>query len=611
MRKGIHKYRDLDFDEVVSDSLSASELNSLERPLRPAVFQLFLIITVLAAVIFGIKIFILAGINHENYLKRAEANINQEIPLIAPRGIILDRSGTPLVENQAIFSVFLHLNTMIKNDEKGKVLEAAEQILGLKRDEVINNWESANFEDINNIILERDISREQAIAIKSLGLKSLTVENDYRREYNNPAFSHITGYVGLVSKSDLRKNQDFVLNDLIGRAGLESYYDNLLRGQNGAIGVFRNAEGRVESITRTKEPLVGNNLETSIDAELQKYFYQRMIQGLVSLGRTSGAGIAINPKTGEVLALISLPSFDANDVAPYLNASNRPLFNRAVSGLYSPGSTIKPIHAAAALEEGVVDTKKQVYSAGYIEIPNPYDASRPSRFLDWKAHGWVNLYSALARSSNVYFYAVGGGFGDIKGVRIDKLIKYWQRFGLDKKTGIDLPGENEGFLPSPEEKEKRTGQIWRIGDTYNVSIGQGDLLISPLELISAVGAIANHGKAYVPHLAKNQSPQDLIDVTDLEPSLKEVRQGMEDAVVKSYGTANLLSGLPIGTAGKTGSAQTAGNTKINAMFVGYAPTDDPQIAILILIEDAREGSLNTIPIAKDVLEWYYNNRLSR
>ncbi len=599
-------YKGIDFDEVVSDT-TVSGLNPLERPLRPSVFRAVVFATVVVTLAFSITTLFLAGVNYSRYLKRAEANANQEIPLIAPRGIITDRNGVPLTENQAIFSVFLQVGEMVRNNEKEAVLGAAENVLGLNKDEILKNIEDTDFE---SIILVRDISREQAITIRTLGLKSLIVENDYRRNYKDPAFSHVVGYVGLVNSTDLRTNDNFVLNDLIGRSGLENYYDRRLRGINGSITAHRDAEGEVESVGRTKEPISGSELKTTIDADLQKYFHERLLQGLRSLGRTSGAGVALNPQNGEVLALTSIPSFDANNLGPYLNDPNRPLFNRAVSGLYSPGSTIKPVHAAAALNENVVDTNKEVYSAGYIEIPNPYDPTKPSRFLDWRAHGWVNLYSAIARSSNVYFYATGGGFGDIKGLKIAKLSEYWKKFGLDRKTGIDLPGEASGFLPNPEEKEKRTGTPWLLGDTYNVSIGQGDLQITPLELISTIAAISNKGQAYRPHLLKDVDRETIIDVSDMEPALREVRRGMEDGVSKSYGTSHLLSTLPVRTAGKTGSAQIALNTKINALFVGYAPVDNPEIAILVLVEDAREGSMNTIPIAKDVFQWYYDNRIS-
>ena len=609
-RKQSHKnHREINFDEVIADSLADGGLNSIEQPLAHSVFRFVLFGGIAAGSIFLVRLLALGGFGYDYYLGRAEGNVNQEIPLIAPRGIIFDRNGVPLLENQAIFSVFLKANEMVRTGERKAVLKAAEEILGLSKQELIKQFEDPNLLKAYDIILKRDITREQVIAIKSLNLKSLVVENDYERQYLDPAFAHIVGYVGLVSGEDLRTDEKLVLNDLIGRTGLEAYYDEALRGENGTLGIFRNAEGEIESVSRKKDERPGENLETTIDAELQKHFYSRTVEALTNLGRTSGAGIAINPQNGEILALFSLPSFDGNNVSAALSGPNRPLFNRPVSGLYSPGSTIKPIHAVAALEEGVVNSQTQIFSAGYIEIPNPYFPDQPSRFLDWKAHGWVNLRSALARSSNVYFYTVGGGFEGIRGVGIEKLRNYWEKFGLDRKTGIDLPGESTGFLPSPEEKESRTGSVWRVGDTYNVAIGQGDLVLTPLELLSATSAIASQGKAYVPHLKKTDSPELLIDVSEWDSALNEVRGGMVDAVNESYGTAYLLHDIPISIAAKTGSAQVAGNTKTNAIFIGYAPADNPQIAILILIEDAREGSLNAVPIARDVLRWYYENRL--
>jgi len=603
------KSRGVDFDEIISDSVSDADLEILEKPLKNSTFYVVLITTVAVALIFLGRSATFAGLDHDRYIKRSEANINQEIPLIAARGIILDRNGSPLVENEVIFSVFLRIDEMVRNKEEEKVLDVAEQVLGLDRNEIAENLRDTNLESISDIILARDVTREQIIEIETRNLSSLVTENNYRRLYESPAYAHVIGYVGLVNSEDLKKDEELVINDTIGRSGLESYYDGRLRGINGSIAVFRDAVGKVEEIRRAAEPIAGDPLLTTIDAEFQEYFHDRMVEGLRSLGRTSGAGIAINPQNGEVLALVSLPSFDANNVSEYLNDPNQSLFNRAISGVYSPGSTIKPIHATAALSEEVIIPSDQIYSAGFIEIPNPYFPDNPSRFLDWKPHGWVDLYGAIARSSNVYFYTVGGGFEGIKGVGIKKLKTYWQHFGLDRRTGIDLPGEAVGFLPDPEEKEERTGSIWRIGDTYNVSIGQGDLRITPIELLNAISAISNNGKAFVPHIVKSETSETLLDLSWIESDLAEVREGMKDAVTESYGTAKLLGDLPITVAAKTGSAQTAGNTKTNALFVGYAPTDNPEIAVLVLIEDAREGSLNAIPIAKDVFGWYHENRL--
>lgn len=602
------KNKRVDFEEVISDTLSDKGLSVRERPLNSIIFHAIFSISVIFAIIFLGRITFFTGIENNRYVKRSEANINQDLPLIAARGIILDRFGEPLVENEVIFTVFLQLDEMIKNNERGLVLDVAERILGLDKAEISKNLANTNLENVTDIILARNITRDQVIEIRTIRSQSLIVENDFKRNYENPAFSHVVGYVNLVTSEDLNRDEELSLNDLIGKSGLELFYDDELRGENGSITISRNAKGKLEGIERTKEPIAGESLNTTIDREFQEYFHTRMVQGLVSLGRTSGVGIAINPKNGEILALTSFPSFDANNVSDYLSNSSRPLFNRSVSGLYAPGSTIKPVHGVAALAEGVVTVDEQIFSAGFIEIPNPFNPDNPSIFVDWKAHGWVNIHSAIARSSNVYFYVVGGGFEGKRGVGIEKLKEYWQIFGFDKPTGIDLPGEGVGFLPSPDEKEERTGIIWRVGDTYNISIGQGDLQITPIQLLNSIVAIAE-GKAFRPHIKKTDDVKVVIDLTELDDVLVEIREGMEDAVTASYGTAHTLDGLPVSVAAKTGSAQTSGNTKTNALFLGYAPTDDPQIAVLVLIEDAREGSLNAVPIARDVFEWYYENRL--
>src|SRR3972149_116796 len=598
----------IDFDEVISDSISDGELNIRETPLTSNVSSAVFLVAVVVGVIFVGRIVFLTGVEGSSYRERAESNTNQDIPLIAPRGIILDRNGEALVENQVIFTVFLQLDEMIRSGEREIVLRAAEEVLGLERDEVAKHLEDTNLESVTDVILKRDVTREQVIAIETLNTKSLIVEEDFKRKYDDPAFSHIVGYVGLVTSEDLVRDENLALNDFIGQAGLEAFYDDVLRGENGSVTIFRNAKGDLESVKRTREPIAGHELQTTIDAEFQKYFYNRMLQELTSLGRTSGAGLAINPENGEVLALMSFPSFDANNVSEYLDNANQPLFNRVVSGLYSPGSAIKPIHAVAALVEGDVDPSTQIFSAGYIEIPNPSFPDSPSRFVDWKAHGWVDLHSAIAVSSNVYFYVIGGGFENMRGVGIEKLREYWQEFGLGNSTGIDLPGEAVGFLPSPDEKEERTGSIWRVGDTYNVAIGQGDLKISLLELLNGVIAIAE-GKAVRPHLVESGEAQEIVNLSDLSAFLGDVREGMEDVVDKDYGSAHLLGDLPIKVAAKTGTPQIAGNTKTNALIVGYTPTENPKIAVLILVEDAKEGSLNVIPIARDVFGWYYENRL--
>jgi penicillin-binding protein 2 len=606
----------LGFDETVADSVF-SGLEYKEQPLQRRVFWGILSIAILVSLFVILRLVILGVVWHKHYAELAVANANEETAIIARRGVITDRYGKPLVENRQAFSVFLNVAEMIKNNEESKVLDAAENILGLNRNEVETKIKAVNLEEANDIPLARDISRDQDIAIESLNISSLHIEYDYARVYpDGEVFSHVVGFVGQSDKDNLIK----------GRAGLEAYYDSELRGKDGVRMTPRNAKGVAQGPGMIKPPIAGKDLTTTIDADFQKYFYARMLSGLESLGRTSGVGLAMDPTSGAVIALLSFPSFDPNNIAASLNNSNNPLFNRAVSGSYNPGSTIKPLVGVAALKEGVITPDRKVFSPGYLFVPNPYNPSSPGRYLDWRYQGYVDLSSAIAQSSNVYFYLVGGGsppqnspllndpadYG-IKGLGINRLYNWWQTFGLGKLTGIDLPGEVAGFLPTQDWKEKHSGTPWLLGDTYNVSIGQGDLSITPFQLLDYISAIANGGKIYRPFINAAITPTILKDLSFLLPQINEVRKGMREAVTSQLGTSYTMNDLPFPVCAKTGTAQVQSNAKENAMFVGYAPCGDkagnPQIAILILVENAKQGSLNAVPIAKDVLSWYYNNRI--
>lgn len=598
------------FLEESVDVVSKEELEALELPISRKAFGLMFFSALAIALVFGGQLIFLSVWKGNFYQLRAEANAGKEIHLAAARGIIYDRFGNVLAESQPTFSVAA----------KPGVIDKVAEILWLAPEEIRSQLKEANLSKVSSLVVARDVPIEKIAPLKSLESEGVEVFSDYKRQYNNgKIFSHILGYTGFG-----------LGNEVVGKTGLEAQYDEYLKGKQGAQVIYKDALENKLDKKLVSEPENGKHLNLNIDAGLQKYFYNRLAGALTALGREGGTGIALNPQNGEVLALISFPSFDSNlfvasgrndEKTRILNSGGKPLFNRAVSGLYTPGSTIKPLMALAALKENVITPEKKIFSAGFIEIPNPYFPDQPSRFLDWKAHGWVDLYSALARSSNVYFYAIGGGFENVRGLGIEKIKEYWKKFNFDKKTGIDLPAESEGFLPDPEEKEKRTKDIWRLGDTYNISIGQGDFSITPIELLNQISAIANGGRLYRPFVAKNvtdasgntikeNQPEILADYSlDFAKEIQEVQKGMEDAVGKYYGTAYLLSELPFRAAGKTGSAQVANNTKTNAFFVGYAPAKDPQIAILVLVENAREGSLNAVPVAKDVLEWYYYNRL--
>lgn len=623
-------------EEAVLDDL-AIDLDLLETPLGDKAFKLVGTFSFIIIAAIAVRILYLGVWQGNFYKNQALANAGKIIPIPAQRGIIYDRFNSPLVKNLPIFRLSLKIPDLLKlkKTEQEQIIKKISEILNISDSDIKNSIYSVNLEKQNSVVLTSELSQDEIIKFKNFNLEPIQIEENFKREYfDSKIFSHLVGYTGPVSKNDL-KNSDFSLNHTIGKSGLENYYDEQLRGVEGKIIYYRDAKGRIIDNKFLKDARAGYEIQTTIDSEFQTYFYNRLNQGLENIGSESGAGIAINPKTGEILALISLPSYDTNKISPsVLIDSRKPLFNRITAGLYSPGSTIKPLVALAALKEGVIDAKTEIFSRGYIEIPNPYFPDQPSRFLDWKPHGWVNLYSAIARSSNIYFYALAGGLpdnelsllrglpsGKIQGLGIEKLKQYWQQFGFEEKTGIDLPGENVGFLPDPEKKENYIGAPWRLGDTYNVGIGQGDLIITPMELISYITGIANNGKFYRPFIAKKilsekgeiiseTNPQIIKDYSnDFSGYFEEIRKAMIDVVKKPYGSAYLLADLDIKIAAKTGTAQINNNKKTNAFFVGYAPADNPQIAILILIENSREGSLNTTPVAKDVLKWYYENRL--
>jgi penicillin-binding protein 2 len=631
------KKKELFLEEAVLDDL-AQEFDSLELPLSERAFRLMLALVFLVGAVVAGDVVFLGWWKQDFWSERALVNASQITTLRAERGVILDRFGEPLSQNLPSFRLNIKLSELLKDEkERGETFDTLESILGLSDGYIEDLVKNVNLERQNVLTIARQVSVEQVIRIKNLNLSGVQIENDFARRYpEGEIFSHLIGYVGPVDKNDLTNDPSLSLNEIIGKSGLEAYYDKELRGEDGEIINYRNAKGEIIGEKLLKNPAPGQQLYSTIDAEFQTYFYNRLKQGLDFVGSRAGVGIAINPQNGEVLAMVNLPSFDNNKIkSEDLVNPWKPLFNRAIAGTYPPGSTIKPLVATAALKENIITPEKEIYSAGYIEIPNPYDAEHPSRFLDWRPHGWVDLYSALARSSNVYFYIMGGGlpsdsqprgilrgFENPKGLGIEKLKQYWQKFGLGERTSIDLPSENKGFLPDPSTKEKSTKEIWRIGDTYNVSIGQGDLLVTPLQLLNCIAIISNGGKIYKPFVAKKivdaegkvikeTQAQVVKDFSaELGGEIEEVQKGMIDAVSRSYGTAYSLADLGFPIAAKTGTAQIEANTKINALFVGYTPTDKPELAVLVLIENAREGSLNAVPVAKDVLRWYYWNRIA-
>lgn len=600
----------LNLEDILVDNIS--EDNLIEVPHSPLVFKVFIALASLVFLILLGQIINIGVLNNDVYSRLAMANSTKVVSEAAPRGLILDRFGEVIVGNTQIFRAYLSPNDLPQGEsDRMLAFQDISDALNIDINDLIKTVESHDWRT-GKLVLDDNLSHENMVRIRSLDTPGLFIESAYRRSHSTAlAFSHVAGYVGFVTHDDLLSNSYLRPDSEVGKVGLEKVYDETLRGLRGQEVSFVSATGRQIEERRITESTPGKNLETFIDKGLQEKLFASLSSQINNLGSLGGSGLVMNPKTGEVLAMVSLPSFDINNISNYLTVTNSPFLNRNISGRYSPGSVIKPLVALASLEEGVVDPSDRFYSSGRLVVENPHYPSQPSIFHDWAAHGWVDLYSGLARSSNVYYYIVGGGYEDKSGLGISRLNKWWKQFRLGELSGIDLPGEREGLLPDPNWKQAMVNDIWRLGDTYNVSIGQGDLELTPIALLNYINAIANKGVAYNPRIAKDVKKDIIIDLRDLVSTnnFEAVHKGMVDTVTQSYGTAHTLNSLPFSFAGKTGSAQFTGGST-NAFFVGYGPEEDPEVSILVFIEGARDGSLNTVPVVHDVMLWYYENRLN-
>ncbi len=629
------KKPEIPFEDSLNDDWSR-DLDIVEVPLgaRPLIV-LGGVITCIALIVLG-RVAYLNWSGGTYYASRALDNASQAQATPAPRGIIYDAEGDPLVENRAVFDAILNANLFISDPAlQSSTLAAAQTILGVPSTTVWSLLAESEAQQFSTpVMLAQDIDQSELVNLQALGSSTIEVRSDFERYYpNGPVFSSVVGYVGRVSQSDLASDPTLTADDFVGKTGIEEEYDMALQGTPGVSIKFTDANGKVLGEEQRSASTIGSPVHLTIDGGLQTEFYQDIQRELAVLGRQVGVGLAIDPQTGAVLSLVNLPGFDNNafmspasntaEIENYLTSPDKPLFDRAISGQYQPGSTIKPLDGVAALKEGVIAPDRQLYSPGYLMVPNPYNSSTPTRYADWESHGYINLASALAQSSDVYFYIVGGGSPEyttpplndpvdygINGLGAAKLYDWWTTFGLGKKTGIDLPSEAVGFLPTPAWWGTVSTRPWSLGDTYNISIGQGSLAVTPIQLLSYIDAIANGGTIYKPFLNASSTPVTSIDLTSLLPQIQQVQQGMLETVADPRGTAYTMNGLPAQACAKTGSAQVQNNQEENALFVGYFPCTNPQIALLILIENSRQGSLNAVPIAKNVFDWYYYNRMA-
>ncbi len=494
------------------------------------------------------------------------------------------------------------------------------------------------------LLIKTNVTQDQAFILEEAhrDLPGVHLSVEPARQYLTGALTaHILGYVGPIPGEQLTSyvDKDYSPTDQTGLAGLELVYESTLRGQPGQRVIEVDVAGReVRSVGSVISPTAGNNLVLTLDVSLQKIAAEALQRGLQNKLPGSGVVIAMDPNNGEILAMVSLPNYDNNmfngginwhDYQQLSRDSRRPLVNNAISGQYPPGSTFKIVPAAASLQENVISASTQLRCDGIMYLPNQYfpdDPTKAQKFFCWiskyeRGHGPIAVEEALAQSCDIFFYQVAGGFRDFAGLGLDRLARYAQTFGFGELTGIDLPGETAGLVPTTRWKRLNYGESWVTGDTYNMSIGQGFMLSSPLQLLNATTAIANGGTLYRPHLVKAVTDPDgkTVSVTEARvirkvdvsaKNIATVQAGLKAVITR--GTATNAGLVGIAVAGKTGTAEYAGprdakgNLPTHAWFTAYAPADKPQIALVVFVYNGGEGSETSVPIATEILSHYFN-----
>lgn len=529
----------------------------LELPIaRRAIITVGGLFLLVSLVFFG-KLFSLQIVGGSEYRERSDNNNIDQGIIIAERGVIYDRNGEMLA------------------------------------------WNSADYE----------VSRDFPL-----------------RTYTDRAgLGQLLGYVSYPQKD---KNGFYYRTDYIGRTGIESSYEDMLHGTNGQQLIEVDASGKVISALTVEKGTAGASFTTSVDAGLSEAMYNIISTSTKAAGFRSGAAAIMDVTTGEIIAMTSFPSYDPeimangsdNDlIESYNNDTRFPFLNKVVGGVYTPGSIVKPFLAYAALAEGVISANKKITSNGELIIPNPYFPDKPSRFGDWRAHGATDMKTAIAYSSDVYFYIIGGGLpaiaapqagvGEFTGLGIRRIDQYMKMFGFGTVTGIKFTGEQEGLIPTPEWKEKTFGEEWLLGNTYHTAIGQFGVLVTPLQMMRAFAAIGNGGKLLTPTLVKDPEPE-FTDLNLNENYLNIIREGMRLAVHKDGGTVRGLDLKYVTIAGKSGTAELGNdNAHVNSWVTGFWPYEKPRYAFILLMERApRTNSLGASWVMRDVFGWIKENR---
>ncbi|OGY24381.1 MAG: penicillin-binding protein 2 [Candidatus Woykebacteria bacterium GWB1_45_5] len=527
----------------------------------------------------------------------------------APRGVIFDRGGKILAQNTPGFRLLLDPQRL-PADKKQAVIAKLAFILKVPNSFLAERLRNAKGE----ITLVNDLEPDKALLVEaeSKNLAGVELEVSPIRYYSYKEITaHILGYTAEASKEDLAQKLTipYVLGDKVGKAGVEASQEGILRGVNGYKLIKVTAEGENKGDIYQSDPHPGQNSTLSIDIDLQQFVYQALQKKIVEVGAKKASAVVLDPYTGEVLAMISLPSFDNNLFAKeiteqkYQQLISNPdnlLLNRADGAAYPPGSTFKMITATAGLETGAISAETKLVDPGFIILGNQV-------FENWlwreshKTEGSINVVQALVRSTNTFFYRVGQMVGE------KTIVKYANLLGLGQKTGIELPGETAGLIPTQSWKLATKGEPWYPGETLSMSIGQGDVLVSPLQLSIVTATFANGGRLVTPTILKTGEPKVVRENFLKKETLGTVREGLYQVVTGPSGLTWVFGNLKIPSAGKTGSAESGGE-RAHAWYTAFAPYPNPKIVVTVQVENAGHGSEVSAPVVKQIFEWWFTRQ---
>jgi len=564
----------------------------------------------IAVIVITIRLFYIQIVKGDYYRKLAESNCVNLIKIRAPRGYIYDKNYKPLVINKATYQLNIIPYYFKKNQDVSKALNDISKIINTPVEEIENKIKEYREYILEPIVIKRNLNEQELSRLeeKAIEINGISISQEPIRYYNYDSFaSHIIGYIGEISQSQLQNNKDYYPGDIIGQTGVENFYDKEIRGKDGVMYILTDAFGRQKEIIKTLPPKQGNNLVLTIDYNLQKF-----AEKLMEEHNYKGVIVASNPKTGEILCLVSKPDYNLNyfsgniDIKEWkklIRDKDNPLNNRVVQGLYSPGSIFKIAVGTGGLNEKVIETSTSFLCEGIYWIKTwPYKCWRRS------GHGLVDFYRAIAESCDIYFYKLG-----LK-MKVELLYKYATMFGLGEKTGIDLPGEKSGLVPNREWKRRIDRTPWFPGNTVMMSIGQGYITATPLQIMNIMAVMANKGYAMKPFIVKAittdnrriiklTEPKRLFEIKVSEDVINIMRNALRFVVQSNKGTGAKARIKGIISAGKTGTVENP-HGETHAMFAGFAPFDSPQIVIFVLIEHGGGGGEVAAPVAGNVMEYY-------